>query len=262
MEMRPIADTGIRVSVIGLGTVKFGRNQGVKYPQGFDLPDEAALSDLLALAREEGINLLDTAPAYGSSEERLGRLLAGQRQDWVISTKAGEIFENGRSRFDFTPAGLTASIEESLRRLRTDYVDILLIHSDGRDMEIIERDGVLDTMARIKRRGLTRAIGFSGKTVAGALMALEEVDVVMATLNPAWREEWPVLEAAAAQGKAVLIKKAFNSGHAALDGGAEAALRLSLTAPGVASVVCGTISPAHLSQNAALARRICAGSSG
>ncbi len=259
MEMRPIADTGLRVSVIGLGTVKFGRNQGVKYPHGFDLPDEKSLADLLALAREEGINLLDTAPAYGSSEERLGRLLSGRRQDWVISTKAGEIFENGRSRFDFTPAGLTASVEESLKRLCTDYVDILLVHSDGRDMEIIERDGVIDTLTEIKRRGLARAIGFSGKTVAGALRALEEMDVVMATLNPVWRGEWPVLEAAAAQGKAILVKKAFESGHAAVQGGVEEALRLSLTAPGVASVVCGTINPAHLSQNAALARKICSG---
>jgi len=257
VEMRAIADTGIEVSVIGLGTVKFGRNQGVKYPHEFALPDEATLADLLALAREEGINLLDTAPAYGTSEERLGHLLAGQRDRWILSTKAGEMFEDGRSRFDFSLNAILTSVEESLRHLRTDYVDILLVHSDGRDLEIIEQDGVLEALLAVKRRGLTRAIGFSGKTVAGALAALEVVDVVMVTLNPASRDGWPVVEAAARRGKAVLVKKALDSGHAALAGGVEDALKLSLTAPGVTSVVCGTINPVHLSQNAALARKIC-----
>ena len=89
---RPFGDTGIEVSPIGLGTVKLGRDQGVKYPNGFTIPDDKAASDLIALARDLGINLIDTAPAYGVSEERLGPLLKGQRQNWVICSKVGEEF--------------------------------------------------------------------------------------------------------------------------------------------------------------------------
>ena len=116
MELRALGRTGLQVSPVGLGTVKFGRNQQVKYPRGFDLPDDAHLRDLLAVARELGINLLDTAPAYGSAEERLGALL-DHADDWVIVTKVGEAFEHGASRFDFSAAGTRASVERSLRRV-------------------------------------------------------------------------------------------------------------------------------------------------
>ena len=73
--MRSLGATGLRVSPLGLGTVKFGRNRGVKYPRTFELPTDRAILNLLETAWESGINLLDTAPAYGASEERLGRLL-------------------------------------------------------------------------------------------------------------------------------------------------------------------------------------------
>src|SRR5690606_8720766 len=99
---RPLGTTGLTVSPLGLGTVKIGRNQGVKYPSGFELPDDNQVRDLLALARDAGINLLDTAPAYGTSEERLGPLLSGQRQEWILCSKVGEEFDNGESRFDFS----------------------------------------------------------------------------------------------------------------------------------------------------------------
>ena len=68
MELRPLGATGLQVSPLGLGTVKFGRNQGVKYPQAFNLPSDREALALLELAWDLGINLLDTAPAYGESE--------------------------------------------------------------------------------------------------------------------------------------------------------------------------------------------------
>ncbi|HCO61668.1 MAG TPA: aldo/keto reductase, partial [Porticoccaceae bacterium] len=79
---RRLGNTAMEVSLLGLGTVKLGRNQGVKYPEDFNLPDDRQAVELLALARDHGINLLDTAPAYGISEERLGVLLRNQRQHW------------------------------------------------------------------------------------------------------------------------------------------------------------------------------------
>ncbi|MBL0922517.1 MAG: aldo/keto reductase [Phycisphaerales bacterium] len=259
MALRPLGSTGIAVSPIGLGTVKLGRNQGVKYPEPFDIPDDAAAARLLDLARSLGVNLLDTAPAYGRSEERLGALLAGRRDEWVICTKAGEEFEDGRSRFDFSPRAIGASVDRSLRRLRTDRLDVVLLHSDGDDEEIIERSGALEALERAKAAGKVRAVGVSTKTPAGAALAARRCDVVMLTLNPSSREDEPALDVARAHGAGVLVKKALSSGHlgAAPPGEdpAEHALGFVLRRPEVSSVVVGTISPERLRANVAAALR-------
>ena len=101
---RPLGSTGFYVSPLGLGTVKLGRDQGVKYPNGFTIPDDQQALALINQARDLGINLLDTAPAYGISEERLGHLLQGQRDNWVIVSKVGEEFVEGESAYDFSAA--------------------------------------------------------------------------------------------------------------------------------------------------------------
>lgn len=248
MEMRPLGDTGIRVSLLGLGTVKIGRNEGVKYPAGFDLPDDAAVIALLEEARALGINLLDTAPAYGRSEERLGRLLPGKREDWVIVTKAGETFEDGASRFDFSAAAIRASVEASLRRLRMDYVDAVLLHSDGIGEDTDRFLPAAEALQQLKQRGLIRACGFSGKTAAGADRMVNCTDLLMVTYNPDYTEEAPVIARAARQGKGILIKKALASGHAH---DPVRALALAATLPGVSSIVVGTLSAANLRANAA-----------
>jgi aryl-alcohol dehydrogenase-like predicted oxidoreductase len=248
MELRPLGSTGLRVSPLGLGTVKIGRNEQVKYPQPFELPNDASVVRLLEQARELGINLLDTAPAYGSSQERLGRLLPGPRDAWVIVSKVGEFFDNGRSRFDFTFAGTIRAVEQSLRTLKTDYLDAVLLHSDGDDLRILEREGAPDALRALKEKGLIRAHGLSGKTVAGGLRAVETLDVVMVTCNPSYPDEVPVIEAADRAGKGVLIKKGLQSGHLG-PGGVEAALRFVFAQRGVSSLIAGTINPTHLEAN-------------
>jgi len=250
LALRTVAQTGIDVSVIGLGTVKLGRNEGVKYPQGFSIPDDNAAHELLALAQSLGINLIDTAPAYGSSEERLGHLLATQRQQWIICTKAGEEFEQGQSHYDFRPEHIRASVQRSLKRLRTDYLDIVLIHSDGNDIEIINNFGALDVLNDLKQQGLIRATGMSTKTVEGGILAAQHSDIVMATLNLGYRDELPVFDFCAQNNKCVFVKKAFGSGH--LFNGENALLdtmSLTLNTQGAASVIAGTINPKHLREN-------------
>src|SRR5262245_31612451 len=102
---RPFGTTGLSVSPLGLGTVKLGRDRGLKLAAPARIPNDREAADLITLAEELGINLVDTAPAYGTSEERLGKLLKGRRERWVIATKAGEIFDpaTATSRYDFTP---------------------------------------------------------------------------------------------------------------------------------------------------------------
>lgn len=261
LPRRALGSTGLGVSCLGLGTVKIGRNEGVKYPAGFQLPDDARVRDILALCRDAGMNLIDTAPAYGSSEERLGALLT-QRQDWVICSKVGEEFTAGHSHFDFSAAHVRRSIERSLRRLKTDYLDIVLIHSDGQDEALLRDGACLEALQRCRDAGLLRAIGMSTKTVAGGLLAAERTDVVMVTFNPDAQEDAAVIGHAHALHKGVLIKKALNSGHAATphEGATEADpvqrnLDFIFTQPGISAVIIGSITPAHLRHNIEAALR-------
>lgn len=259
---RPLGDTGLRVSPLGLGTVKLGRDQGVKYPSGFTIPDDAEARHLLALARDLGINLIDTAPAYGRSEERLGPLLRGQRQDWVIVSKVGEEFEAGQSHFDFSPAHTRRSVERSLQRLETDVIDLVLVHSDGNDVAVLQDSGVYETLAELKQAGKIRAFGLSGKTVDGGLLALERGDCAMVTYNLNEQGERPVLDYAAQHAKGLLVKKGLASGHVCLAPGVDpvrASFELIFGHPGVTSAIIGTINPLHLSHNVATAAAVLGG---
>jgi aryl-alcohol dehydrogenase-like predicted oxidoreductase len=256
---RPLGATGLLVSPLGLGTVKLGRDQGVKYPNGFRIPDDAAARALLAQAHELGINLIDTAPAYGTSEARLGPLLRGQREQWVIVSKVGEEFEDGQSRFDFSPAHARLSVERSLQRLETDFIDLLLVHSDGNDVAILQDSGLYETLAELKREGKIRAFGLSGKTVAGGLLALEQGDCAMVTYNLNEQGEVPVLDYAELHGKGILVKKALASGHACLQPGEDpvrASFELIFGHPAVSSAIIGTINPQHLADNVATAAAV------
>lgn len=254
--MRPLGNTGMRVSALGLGTVKLGRDQGVKYPEGFTIPNDRAVTALLTQARDLGINLIDTAPAYGNSEQRLGPLLRGQRNDWLICSKVGEEFCDGKSHFDFSPEHVEHSIERSLKRLETDYIDMVLVHSDGNDLDIINRLGTLAALEAIKQRGLIRAFGMSTKTVAGGLAAAAVSDIVMLTYNQAYRDEAEVLTECARLGKGALIKKALASGHLAADydDPIQASMDLIFAHPGTSSAIIGTITPEHLEGNVLAAR--------
>ncbi len=252
MQKRAFGQTGCWVSPIGLGTVKLGRNQQVKYPHAFEIPDDAAVKKLLQTALELGINLIDTAPAYGNSEERLGQLLPGNRADWHIVTKVGEEFINGQSQFDFSEKYIRKSIECSLKLLRTDYLDTVLVHSNGNDLEIINRFGALDVLADIKSNGLIRSYGMSTKTVEGGFLALEKSDVVMAVYNLQEKQDIPVFTKAAELGKAMLVKKAFASGHLHTSDAALQMFQQVLSLPAASSIVIGTCNPTHLKENVSL----------
>ena len=250
--LRPLGNTGLMVSPLGLGTVKLGRDQGVKYPNGFSIPDDEQARQLLTTARQLGINLIDTAPAYGVSEERLGPLLASHRDEWVIVSKVGEEFENGQSRFDFSPEHTRFSVERSLKRLCTDRIELVLVHSDGSDLDILRNSGVYQTLAELKQEGKILAFGLSGKTVEGGLLALEQGDCAMVTYNLNEQTERPVIEYAAAHGKGILVKKALASGHACLMPGEDSvrqSFELLFSQPGIGSAIVGTINPQHLTDN-------------
>ncbi|RYZ99092.1 MAG: aldo/keto reductase [Moraxellaceae bacterium] len=257
-----LGKTDLRISRLGLGTVKLGRNQSVKYPEAFELPSDQDARSLLHSARDYGINLLDTAPAYGVSEERLGYLLRGERKNWVICTKAGEEFSrhyegDGKSNFDFEPASLRRSIERSLRRLRTDYLDIVLIHSDGNDSHLIHHHQVLHTLATLKREGWIRAYGMSTKTLEGGIICAQEADVVMATFDPEQEDDLKLMQSCETHNTGVLLKKIFNSGHLITDNQTgkstnaiiEQQMKVIFAQSAVNSAIIGTLNCQHLRSN-------------
>ncbi|HRQ72564.1 MAG TPA: aldo/keto reductase [Phycisphaerales bacterium] len=243
MQSRPLGSTGIMVSPLGLGTVALGRAEGLKYPKPVRIPSDEEASALLRRARELGVNLIDTAPAYGLSEERLGSLLRGERGDWVVVTKAGEEFYQ---RYDFSPDSIVRSVERSLTRLRTDYLDAVLLHSDGVVEAGAGADEAYDALARLRERGLVRAIGASTKTEAGADRATERCDVVMLTCNEQETAMTGAIERAHSRGLGVLVKKPLGSGHAR---DAARAIRFVFDHPGVTAAIVGTTNPDHLADN-------------
>lgn len=248
LKQYPLGNTGIHTARLALGTVKLGRARGVKYPRSVKIPDDRQAMALLAEAREYGINLIDTAPAYGTSEERLGELLRQDREHWIVCTKVGEEFDGEHSYYDFSPEYCRSSVERSLRRLQRDILDIVLIHSNGDDCRILQQLGTLDALKTLQQEGKVRAIGISHKTLDGGELAMEQgADVLMTTLNSSDMSAADFIKNAALEGVGVLVKKALASGH-----NSPQDLQIVAQCAGVGSIVVGTTSIAHLQENVRL----------
>lgn len=156
VEHRVLGRTGLTVSRLGFGAATLGDEYGVMDPQ------EGARA--LRHAVDRGINLIDTAPYYGRtlSETRLGEALRGIRSKVILATKCARYDKAG---FDFSAERVTRSIEESLARLQTDYVDIFHVHDVefGDKGQIIEE--TLPALRRIQQAGKARFIGITGLAV-------------------------------------------------------------------------------------------------
>lgn len=247
MDHRPLGRTGLSLSPIGYGAFKIGRNQNIKYPAPYDLPSDGEVSRLLNGLLDLGINYIDTAPAYGLSEQRIGQALSHRRDEFVLSTKVGETFENGRSTYDFSADAVRRSVERSLLRMNTRQVEIVFIHSNGDDIRIMSETDVVPALMSLKQRGVTKLIGLSGKTVAGAAAALQWADVIMVEYHLDDRSHEAVMAAAAERGAGVVVKKALRSGTLE----PAAALRFVLSNPAVGSAVVGGLNLDHIEANIA-----------
>lgn len=245
IPLLPIASTGLRVPPLGFGAFKIGRNEGIKYPVGYELPGEDEVDRLLNGVLDLGCTLIDTAPAYGISEERIGRHLARRRNEFVLSTKVGETFTDGKSTFDFSADGVRASLERSRNRLQSETLDLVLIHSPGNDREILEQTDVVGVLRDYRQRGIIRAIGLSGKTVDGARSALSWADAIMVEYHQHDRSHEAVIQEARQQGIAVFVKKGLGSGRYS----PQQAIPLILNQPGVTSLIVGGLNLAHFRTN-------------
>jgi aryl-alcohol dehydrogenase-like predicted oxidoreductase len=253
LPMRSAQRLHAPVTAIGWGAFKIGRNEGIKYPTPYELPTEAESVRLIHAVIDMGIGVVDTAPAYGLSEARLGAALGARRERIFLSTKAGERFEHGLSTHDFSERAVEASLALSLDRLRTDHVDCVWVHSDGTDLAILRDGGALRALASARERGQVRSIGFSPKTLEGAMTALDDarVDALMLELHPRETSMLPAVRRAGAEGRAVFVKKPLASGHLS----PAEAIPWILRHPEVTCVVVGGLNVERLRATAALALR-------
>jgi aryl-alcohol dehydrogenase-like predicted oxidoreductase len=216
MNYRKLGKTGLKVSVIGIGTWQFGGEWGKDFA-----PDEVA--QMLDRARELGVNLIDTAECYGDhvSESLIGGALAGgRREDWVLATKFGHTFHGHLKRTDDrSAADVAKQLDASLRALRTDYIDLYQYHS-VRDREFDDADlrAVLDKAVRDgKVRHLGNSISNSGAAGDGSYQAdastaagVEAIQVVYNRLDR--RPEANVLPSCRRQNLGVLARVPLASG--------------------------------------------------
>jgi aryl-alcohol dehydrogenase-like predicted oxidoreductase len=248
-SLRPLGRTGFSVSPIGFGAFKIGRNQKTKYSAAYELPSDEQVAELLDGLLDLGINYIDTAPAYGTSEERIGRAIAARRSEFVLATKVGETFEAGVSTYDFSASAIRGSIERSLKRLKTPTIDVLLLHSDGRDEWIQTQSDAVPTLQELKQEGLVHAIGLSGKTIEGARQALEWADVLMVEYHLRDRSHEALIAEAGVHGVGIVVKKGLASGELPAD----EAIRFVLGNPHVTALVVGGLSLDHFRTNLAAA---------
>lgn len=160
MEFRAFGKSGISISTIGLGTWPIG---GARYGER---DDRAAVAAIQA-AMDAGVTCFDTAPSYGNgnAEELLGLALKGRREAAVVITKGGLVWDDGSHVLgrNGRPDYLAAKLDESLKRLDTDYVDLFLIHWPDPDVPLAETMGGLEALVA---SGKVRAIGVSNFTGA------------------------------------------------------------------------------------------------
>ena len=168
MEYRNLGRSGLKVSPLCLGTMMFG-----------DRTDYAESSRIVASAREAGVNFIDTADAYakGESEKIVGKLIAGDRDHWVLATKVGNPMGEGPNERGTGRKRLLAAIDQSLDRLGTDFVDIYYLHKDFEDTPLEE---TIDAMGDILASGKARYFGvsnFRGWRIAEVVRVCGELGV-------------------------------------------------------------------------------------
>jgi aryl-alcohol dehydrogenase-like predicted oxidoreductase len=288
--------TGMQVGAIGFGAAEIG----------FERATDQTVDALLGAALDVGINVIDTAAMYADSEEKIGRALLGRRNQVLLFTKCGLCLPPRLSltgfflrshrklrrsigltdryeSLDWHPLALEWNIEQSLRRLKTDCIDLIQLHSCSE--ETLRQGEVIEVLHRARKAGKARHIGYSSDGNAG-LYAIQcgQFEAVQISINVADQKPLDLaLPLATELGIAVIAKRPIANGlwrsihrpdfvhHRAywdrlqtlqydfLQGerAFETAVRFTLSVPGVHTAIIGTTNPAHVLQNAKYAATGC-----
>lgn len=170
-ERRPFGKTGLEVSPLGFGGA----------PIGFLETERERVAGVLNLLLDHGVNLIDTAAMYRGSEALIGESIGARRNDFVLVSKCGHKIE-GVDHEAWTPELISASIDRSLKNLRTDAVDVMLLHSC--DLDTLKKGEALGALLEAKKAGKIRFAGYSGDNEAAVYAAgLEGVSVIQTSIN-------------------------------------------------------------------------------
>lgn len=214
MHKRTLGKTGIYVSEVAFGGVEIGMPYGIGVNGREDMLPERDAVKLLHAAVEGGINFFDTARMYGNSEEIMGRAFHDRRQEVVIATKCKHLHAPGEP---LPPAGelrniVRDSLEESLRALQTDYVDVFMLHQAS--AAILDSAEVAAIFTDIKEQGLCRATGISTYHAVETEQAVASGvwDVVQLPFNLMDQRQGHCFAAAAAAGVGIVVRSVLLKG--------------------------------------------------
>jgi aryl-alcohol dehydrogenase-like predicted oxidoreductase len=171
MRYRQLGRTGLEVSEISLGTVEIGMPYGIAKDGAPPPPDEAEASKLLHSALDLGVNLIDTARAYGESEAIIGRALRDRRKEFFLVSKVPSYQDQNLDSAALRER-ITSSVHQSLSLLQTDVIDVMMIHSAP--TEVIKNGEAVSVLHDVKRQGLIRAVGASVYGEEAALTAIAD----------------------------------------------------------------------------------------
>jgi aryl-alcohol dehydrogenase-like predicted oxidoreductase len=281
---RTLGRTGAEVTVLGYGAMEL---RGP--PRGPAIEDEQAgrlLNELL----DAGVNLIDTSVDYGRSEELIGRFVAGRRDEYFLASKCGCPLAPPPEAtppyaHDYSAANVRADVEQSLRRLQTDRLDLVQVHMSPTRREM-EENGTIEELVALRDEGKLRFIGMSG--ILPNLpdhIVMDVFDVFQIPYSALQRDHEELIARAAATGAGVLVRGGAARGTAAedknwsvapigvrenardrweaadlepiLDGMSrhELILRFTLSHPAMTSTIVGTSNPDHLRSNIEIAQR-------
>lgn len=267
MEKRKFGKTDMEFSVLGFGGAEIGYDSA---------QTQENVNQLLNSALDAGLNVIDTAAAYLTSERLIGEAVGHRRKEFYLLTKCGAL--DNFTRFDWTKKGVLETIEQSLRNLKTDYVDIAQLHSC--DAEILRQGDAIEGLQRAREKGYTRFIGYSGdRAEAKVAIEMNVFDSFQTSVNIC--DQTPIDEnipLAAEKGLGIIAKrpvanavwrtseKPENSYHhgywdriqklqfdflkAPFEESIATALRFTMSIPGVDTMIVGTTKPKRWQENA------------
>jgi len=284
---RTLGGTGADVTILGYGAMELrGR------PRGPEITDSDA-GRLLNAVLDGGINLIDTSPDYGRSEELIGAHIGHRRDEFFLASKCGCPLESPADApppypHDYRPANVRADVEQSLRRLRTDRLDLVQVHMSP-SRATLEQDHTVETLKDLQAEGKVRFIGMSG--ILPNLpdhLAMGVFDVFQIPYSAVQRDHEDLITEAAGAGAGTFIRGGAARGAAAQDknwqtgplsqdpgvgrrnwetsgvagllseagmSNMEFVLRFTLSHPGLSTTIVGTANPVHLAGNIAIAER-------
>jgi aryl-alcohol dehydrogenase-like predicted oxidoreductase len=284
---RPLGRTDTDVTILGYGAMELrGR------PRGPEIDDEAA-GRLLNAVLDGGINLIDTSPDYGRSEELVGKYVGHRRDEFFLATKCGCLLKVPTDvpppyPHDFSPENVRADVEQSLRRLRTDHLDLVQVHMSP-SVEQLRENRTVETLRELRDEGKIRFIGMSGilPNLPGQI-AMDVFEAFQIPYSAVQRDHEDLITEAADKGAGTLIRggaargapseeKNWRTGPLSQPAGRgqrnwdasgveslladsgmsrmEFVLRFTLSHPGLCTTIVGTANPDHLAANIAVAEK-------